>query len=58
MRKRHVLPGFGLSMGYTLLYMGLIVLIPMSALAMKTFSGSWEHFFRPSPIRAWWHRFR
>jgi sulfate transport system permease protein len=46
MRRRHVLPGFGLSLGYTLLYMGLIVLIPMSALAMRVFSGSWEHFWQ------------
>ena len=46
MRRRHVLPGFGLSLGYTLLYMGLIVLIPMSALAMRIFSGSWEHFWQ------------
>lgn len=46
MRRRHVLPGFGLSLGYTLLYMGLIVLIPMSALAMRVFSGSWEQFWQ------------
>ena len=46
MRRRHILPGFGLSLGYTLLYMGLIVLIPMSALAMLIFSGSWEHFWQ------------
>lgn len=46
MRRRHILPGFGLSLGYTLLYMGLIVLIPMSALAMRVFSVSWEHFWQ------------
>lgn len=46
MQKRNVLPGFGLSLGYTIVYMGLIVLIPMSALAMRTFSGSWEHFWQ------------
>jgi len=46
MRKRHVLPGFGLSLGYTLVYMGLIVLIPLSALAMRTFSGSWDHLWQ------------
>jgi len=46
MRKRHVLPGFGLSLGYTLVYMGLIVLIPMSALCLRTFAGSWEHFWQ------------
>jgi len=46
MRRRHILPGFGLSLGYTLLYMGLIVFIPMSALAMRVFSGSWEQFWQ------------
>ena len=46
MRRRHILPGFGLSLGYTLLYIGLIVLIPMSALAMRVFSGSWEQFWQ------------
>jgi sulfate transport system permease protein len=46
MRRRHILPGFGLSLGYTLLYMGLIVLIPISALAMRVFSGSWEQFWQ------------
>ena len=46
MPRRHILPGFGLSLGYTLLYMGLIVLIPMSALAMRVFSGSWEQFWQ------------
>ncbi|UXY15909.1 sulfate ABC transporter permease subunit CysT [Chitiniphilus purpureus] len=35
--KQHsVLPGFGLSLGYTLLYLSLIVLLPLSALIVKT----------------------
>ena len=34
--RRGVLPGFGLSLGYTLLYVGLLVLLPLSALVMKT----------------------
>ncbi len=44
--KRHILPGFKLTLGYTLLYLSLIVLIPVSALLLKTFSGGWEHFFK------------
>ena len=44
-RAARVLPGFGLSMGYTLLYLSLIVLIPMSALAFKTASLSWEQLW-------------
>ncbi len=34
--RRGVLPGFGLSFGYTVLYVGLLVLLPLSALVMKT----------------------
>jgi sulfate/thiosulfate transport system permease protein len=37
--KRHsVLPGFGLTMGYTVLYLSLIVLVPLSTLAFKSSS--------------------
>lgn len=35
-KKRSVIPGFGLSLGYTLFYLGLIVLLPLSALAVKS----------------------
>jgi len=43
-RQRQVLPGFGLTLGYTVLYLGLVVLIPLSALLLKTCSLSWEQF--------------
>lgn len=43
-KKRRVIPGFRLSMGYTLLYLGLIVLIPLSMLALKTATLSWAEF--------------
>ena len=36
--SKKVLPGFNLTLGYTLLYLGLIVLIPLSALVLKTFT--------------------
>lgn len=44
--KRHnnVLPGFGPTMGYTLLYLSLVVLIPLSALIFKTAGLSWHDF--------------
>ena len=42
---KRVLPGFGLSLGFTLFYLGLIVLIPLSALVWKTLSMSWEAFW-------------
>lgn len=44
--KRHsVLPGFDLALGFTLLYLGLIVLIPLSAAFLKTFTMTWPAFW-------------
>ncbi len=40
-----VLPGFNLTLGYTLLYLSLIVLIPLSALLFKTFTLTWAEFW-------------
>ena len=42
---RRVLPGFNLTLGYTVLYLSLIVLIPLSALVFKTFTLSWAQFW-------------
>jgi len=42
--KRSVLPGFGLSLGFTLVYLSLIVLIPLSAAFIKTAGLSWTDF--------------
>jgi len=36
LRRRSVLPGFGLTMGLTLTYLSLIVLIPLAALLLKS----------------------
>ena len=36
LKRRSILPGFGLTMGYTLLYTSLIVLIPLAGLFFKT----------------------
>lgn len=43
--QKRVLPGFNLTLGYTLFYLCLIVLIPLSALVLKTFTLSWEQFW-------------
>jgi sulfate transport system permease protein len=43
-KERSVLPGFGLSLGFTLFYLGLIVLIPLSAAFIKTAGMSWADF--------------
>ena len=44
-RARAVLPGFGITLGCSLLYLGLIVLIPLSALVLRTLSLSWPQFW-------------
>ncbi|MFC0253227.1 sulfate ABC transporter permease subunit CysT [Massilia consociata] len=40
-----VIPGFGISLGFTIFYLALIVLIPLSAVFLKTFTMSWEAFW-------------
>ncbi len=40
-----VMPGFNLSLGFTLLYLALIVLIPLSAAFLKTFTMTWPAFW-------------
>ena len=44
--KRRILPGFGLTLGFTLLYLSLNVLIPLSATFVKASALGWEAFFR------------
>jgi sulfate transport system permease protein len=44
-RKKKVLPGFNLTLGYTVFYLSLIVLIPLTALIFRTFSMTWEQFW-------------
>jgi sulfate transport system permease protein len=43
-QKGHLLPGFGLSMGYAVLYLSLLVLIPLAGVFFKGFSQGWAHF--------------
>jgi sulfate transport system permease protein len=45
-RPHSVLPGFGLSLGFALLYLTLIVLIPLSAAFIKTFTLTWDAFWQ------------
>jgi sulfate/thiosulfate transport system permease protein len=45
LKQRSILPGFGLAMGFTLLYLSLIVLIPITALFLRTTSLSWGEFW-------------
>jgi sulfate transport system permease protein len=43
--RRHVLPGFGLTMGFTLFYLSLIVLIPLAAVLLRTATMTWAQFW-------------
>ena len=44
--KQHsILPGFNLALGFTLLYLSLIVLIPLSAAFIRTTELSWQEFW-------------
>lgn len=45
-RSKRVLPGFTLSLGVTLFYLGVIVLLPLLALALKAGGIGWEQFVR------------
>jgi len=42
---KRVLPGFNLTLGFTVFYLCLIVLIPLSALLFKTFTLTWPQFW-------------
>jgi len=44
MKRHSVLPGFGPTLGYTIFYLSLVVLIPLSALVFKTAGLSWQEF--------------
>ncbi|MCX7663210.1 MAG: sulfate ABC transporter permease subunit CysT [Tepidimonas fonticaldi] len=42
---QRVLPGFGLTLGYTVIYLSLVVLIPLTALVAKTLTLGWADFW-------------
>ncbi len=45
-KKIRVLPGFKLTLGFTVFYLGLIVLIPLAAVFWKTTSLTWGEFWQ------------
>jgi len=45
LRRRHsVLPGFGLTLGFSVFYLSLVVLVPLAALLLKSASFGWAAF--------------
>jgi len=45
LRRHSVLPGFDLALGFTVLYLSFVVLIPLSAAFLKTFTMTWPAFW-------------
>jgi sulfate/thiosulfate transport system permease protein len=45
-RKYNALPGFGLTMGFTLFYLSLMVLIPIGGMVFRVFGMTWADFWR------------
>lgn len=44
-KKHSILPGFGLSLGFTTLYVSLLVLLPLAMIFVNTASMSWADFW-------------
>jgi len=44
LRRPSVIPGFGLTLGFSLFYLSAIVLIPLAALILRSFSLGWTEF--------------
>ncbi|HAV3423017.1 TPA: sulfate ABC transporter permease subunit CysT [Acinetobacter baumannii] len=44
-QRSRVLPGFGLSLGFTLAYVSFIVLIPLAAVFIKSFGIGWDRLW-------------
>ena len=46
LRKKRVVPGFGLTLGYTVFYLSVIVLIPLAAMFVRAGSLGWDSFWQ------------
>lgn len=43
-KRRNIIPGFGLSLGYTMLYVSILVLLPLSMVFINTTTMTWSQF--------------
>jgi sulfate transport system permease protein len=46
LKRPSVLPGFGLTLGYSLLYLGVIVLLPLAGLILRPVELGWDGFLK------------
>jgi sulfate/thiosulfate transport system permease protein len=57
MKRNRVLPGFGLTLGWTMIYLSIVVIVPLSTIFLKTSTLSWQEFcadvFAPRTIAAY-----
>jgi sulfate/thiosulfate transport system permease protein len=57
-KQPSVIPGFGLTFGFSLFYLGFIILIPLTGLAWRSAELGWPEFFRiatdPRVVAALW----
>jgi sulfate transport system permease protein len=44
-QARRVIPGFGLTLGYTMLYLSLLVLVPLASIFLRSVGLGWGHFW-------------
>jgi sulfate transport system permease protein len=44
-KSTRILPGFNITLGFTLTYLSLMVLVPLSALVFKTYTLNWDQFW-------------
>ena len=62
LRRRGVLPGFGLTLGYTVFYVGLLVLLPLFAMVLKASTQGLEAFLHAvsdeRALAAYWLSFK
>ena len=62
LRRRGVLPGFGLTLGYTVFYVGLLVLLPLFAMVLKASTQGFDAFVHAvsdeRALAAYWLSFR
>jgi sulfate transport system permease protein len=61
LKQKSILPGFSLTLGYTLFYFCLIVLVPLAAVLLKTATLSWSQFWQivtaPRVVASYWLSF-
>ena len=51
-RKPSVIPGFGLTLGFTVAYLSMLVLIPFAALGLKASGVGWSGFLTDARVQA------